>query len=305
MSDSSPGAAPPSFLIAGVGAVGGWLLGRLSAGGADVTAWLRGEALARARAGEAFRLRSIQGDWSGPVRCVEAPDHAYDVTLVATKSAQTAAVSAALPVGAGVVVSAQNGVDNAEVLRRRHPRVAPAVVRAGVARTGPLEVRHTSNGYLLLDDADAVAALRRHGVDARRVPDVRVEQWSKLMVNCVINGLCAVLRRPVGAVRVPALRPTLRAILGEVEAVARAEGVALPADVAAANEAFIGRLPGENRPSTLQDLEAGRPLEVDALTGAVVRRAAAGGVPVPTVAAVDGLLRALDPASGDPVSSDA
>lgn len=283
------------ILVAGVGAIGGWLLARLTEGGADVEGWARGATYERLAAGEPLELRSYERPWSGPVRVVAAPQGPYDLTLVAAKSHDTGAVSAALHPG-GIVVSVQNGVENPGVLRRRHPAVVAAVVYSGCERVDPVTVVHRSNGFLVLDDARVAGVLREHGVPCHVVPDVRVAMWQKLMGNVTVNSLCAVTGLPVGAILDgDELDGVALALLHDVAAVGAAVGVELEPGLAERVLAGIKSLPGDATPSTLQDRRAGRPLEVDALTGVVVRLADEHGLAVPTVRTLDALLRAVDP----------
>lgn len=282
-------------LVAGIGGIGGWLLARLTESGADVTGWARGDTLERLANGEPLVLRSHQGDWSGPVRVVPEPDGPYDLVLVATKSHHTAEVSDRLAVG-GVVVSVQNGVENHEVLGLRHPRVVPSVVYSGCERVDPVTVVHRSNGFLVLDHAETADWLGAHGVGTRLVDDVRPAMWQKLAANVCANSLTAITGLPVGPLfGREAIDPVALAAVREVVAVAAAEGIEIDAGYPEVVLAGIKALPADATPSTLQDRRAGRRLEVDALTGVVVRRATGHGVPVPTVAILDGLLRAVGP----------
>lgn len=281
-------------LVAGVGAVGGWLLARLTEGGADVTGWARGETYERLAAGEPLTLRSSRGDWSGPVRVVAAPEGAYDVTFVCTKSSATAALGDALAAAAvgGTVVSAQNGVENAAVLAERLPSVVGAVVYAGCRRLDALTVQQTSGGRLVCDVPAIAAWLDDHRVPCLLVDDVRPVQWRKLMGNVVENSLSALLLSRVGPVHAHRpLEAVIDAALGEVAAVAAAEGVALPESIVREVHDALLALPPDNGTSMLWDREEGRPLEVDAITGVVVRRGDALGVQVPTVRTLDALLR--------------
>ncbi len=276
------------------------MLARLAQGGADVTGWARGDTYRRLAAGEPLSLRSPHGDWSGPVRVVDRPDGPYDLTFVCTKSDRTADAVAALVPG-GVAVSVQNGLDNPAAIAARSgwDRVVPTVVRAGCVRDDPVTIRHTSNGYLVLDDAEVGAWLDAHGVRVQLVPDVRVEQWSKLASNVVQNSLTALLDSLLGPIRDHAALGRLRRdLVAEVVAVARADGVDVdPAEV----EASWERLPAGNGTSMLWDRRAGRPLEVDALTGAVIRRAAAHNLDVPVVRTVDALVRFVSDAAAGSV----
>jgi 2-dehydropantoate 2-reductase len=286
--------------VAGVGAIGGWLLARLTEGGADVTGWARGATFTRLASGEALVLRSKDGDWEGPVRVVDRPERPYDLTFVCTKSTATAAVAHALVPG-GVVVSVQNGLDNPGVLAAAGcERVVATVVYCGCNRVDPVTVRHTSNGVLVLADPDVGAWLSAHGVRADVVSDVAPRMWMKLAANVVQNSLTAILDSLQGPVRDhPDLERLQRDLCDEVRRVGVAEGADLPGDFTDVVLGGFGRLPPYNGTSMLWDRRAGVPLEVDAITGAVVRRAATHGIDVPVVRTVDALVRFVsDAASG-------
>ena len=85
--------APGSVLIAGVGAIGGWLLARLTEHGADVAGWARGEVYQRLVAGEPLVLESPDGDWAAPVRAVDSAAGDWDLVVVCVKSHHTERVS--------------------------------------------------------------------------------------------------------------------------------------------------------------------------------------------------------------------
>jgi 2-dehydropantoate 2-reductase len=293
VADSEP--ADPRVLVAGVGAVGAWVLARLTDAGADVTGWTRGSTYERLAAGDPLVLSSPEGDWAGPVRVTTTPAGEYDLVLVCVKAHDTAAIAVDLPRGARVV-SIQNGVENISALAAHHDRVSGAVVYCGCERLGPTEVRHEfPGGHLVVDDEALASWFDRHGLPAKMTDDVRAALWRKLLVNVVGNGLTAVTRHRFGRIfATPEIEPVARAALAETAAVARAEGVELDDSDIDASLSMLGSMPAEKTSSTLQDLEAGRALEVE-LTGSVVRLAEAHGIETPTVRTLDALLRVISP----------
>jgi 2-dehydropantoate 2-reductase len=282
-------------LVAGVGAVGGWLLARLTEAGADVEGWARGDALARLGAGEPLVFRSHERSWTGPVRVVAAPDPAgYDLVLVTAKVHDTAAMGEPLP-RRGVWVSCQNGLEATEVLGRFHDEVRACAVYVGATRVDAVSVDHVAAGFLVLDDPAVAAFLEAHGVPCQVVDDLHTARWRKLVGNIGTNPLCAVTGLAMGpALATPQMRELSRRAMLETARVAVADGADLDAEATTETvmAAVLAASP-DTVPSTLQDRRAGKRLEVDALTGVVVRIAARHGVDVPTVAALDALLRAL------------
>lgn len=282
-------------LVAGIGAVGGWVLARLTEGGADVEGWARGETLARLASGEPLTVESQQHPWSGPVRVVDAPAGPYDLVIVCAKSTDTAVMGAGLAVGP-VVLSAQNGLDNPDVLRQWHPRVEPAAVYVGAERTGPVTVWHRSAGFFQVGDEALAQFLTAHNLPAHHEPDMVTAMWRKLMSNAVINSVAAITRQGGGSsLAGEEMFAIARRAAEEVRRVAVADGAMIDADVVDKLTTGLRSLPDHTRPSTLQDLLAGRALEYDAITGAVLRRAKRHGVPAPTIEVFDALLRAIDP----------
>ena len=93
----------------------------------------------------------------------------------------------------------------------------------------------------------------------------------------------------------PEIWSVARAAVAETAAVAHAEGVASTSTTSTRRSELLGSMPAEKTTSTLQDLEAGRPFETDAITGVVVRLATEHGIDVPTVRALDAMLRVISP----------
>lgn len=282
-------------LIVGVGSIGGWLLARLTQHGADVAGWARGATYDRLAVGEPLVLEGPDGEWSGPVRVVDRPAGAWDLVVVAVKSHDTASVAPTLP--RARLVSAQNGVENPDVLRRTHERVDAAVVYCGAERLGPVTIRTEFPGaHLVMEDAGLATWFEQHGVPVKVTDDVRAAAWRKLLVNVAGNSLTAICRARFGRVfEVPQVWSVARAAVVETAAVARAEGVSIDEhDVEDVIE-LLGSMPAEKTTSTLQDLEAERPFETDAITGVVVRLATEHGIDVPTVRALDAMLRVISP----------
>jgi 2-dehydropantoate 2-reductase len=135
------------------------------------------------------------------------------------------------------------------------------------------------------------------GVPAAATTTIAAELWAKVLYSAALNPLGALLGVTYGALAAePDTRAIMDAVIEEAFAVARAEGVALGWPEAEAYRAtFYGRLvpsTAGHRSSMLQDMERGRPTEIDAINGEVVRRGAARGIPTPTNALLTRLIRA-------------
>jgi 2-dehydropantoate 2-reductase len=211
------------------------------------------------------------------------------------------------------VVSLQNGVDNAARLRVLvAAEVIAAVVYVGCQMAGPGHVRHTGRGELIVGGQPgsapgaqrtaAVAALfERAGVPCEASASVDVELWRKLIINCAYNATCALSRLHYGPmVATRWARELMSEVAREGVAVAHAEGVALDSDDLLERLWDIADSMPEQISSTAQDLELGRPTEVDALNGFVTRRGAAHGVPVPVNRTLHALIKLLELATPSP-----
>jgi len=277
--------------VMGAGAVGCFYGGMLARAGHTVT--LIGRPT-HVDAMQAHGLR-MQTQWFDEHIALQASTEARavagaDVVLFAVKSPDTetagAEMLAHLPPGA-LVLCLQNGVDNAERLRRvllAHA-VAAAVVYVATEMAGPGHLRHHGRGELLIEPSPHSAlfaqALVAAGVPTEVSDNVRGALWAKLILNCAYNALSALGRLPYGElVQRPGVTDVMRDVVAECKAVALAEGVTLPSDV----DTTVGRIP-ETMPtqfsSTAQDLMRGKPTEIDHLNGHVMRRGEALGVPTP------------------------
>jgi 2-dehydropantoate 2-reductase len=310
-----PGAAPLRTLILGSGAVGGFFGGRLAQAGEAVVF------VARGRTFEALRRDGLRIESAGgvarlqPISAVEQPRDAgrCDVVLVCVKSPQTAAAVELLrPIvdAATIVLSLQNGVENEAQLASGLglPPLLGAIAHIGAEMTAPGVVRHDSGGRIVFGEADGTRSARvarlvelftRAAIDHRVSGNIAVMLWDKLAWNAPFNSLSALTRLTVGELLADAAhRATLRAAMLEVVAVARAGGVGLEAarvdDILEHSAHALAPL----RTSMLQDVERGRSLEREALTGAVLRAAARAGVAVPVIRQLDARLARLAPPGG-------
>jgi 2-dehydropantoate 2-reductase len=184
------------------------------------------------------------------------------------------------------VLSLQNGVDNAGRLQALLQReVAPAVVYVATEMAGPGHVRHNGRGELVIGPSplsDALAKLFSDaGVPVQISDNVAGALWSKLILNCVYNALSAVTQLPYGRlVQGEDVKDVMRDVLHECLAVARGEGVSVPADIAEAVAGIARTMPAQFS-STAQDLARGKRSEIDHLNGYVLRRGAALGIDTP------------------------
>lgn len=306
----------PRVAIFGAGAVGCFHGAHLAMAGARVTLIGRAHHVqAIHRDGLVFEsggtTRHVALQASESVQAVEGAD----LVLVCVKSRDTAAagreIAPWLKPGA-VVVSLQNGVDNARVLREACGLDAmAAVVYVAASMPASGHVRHAGRGDLVLGevgppldgvprDPQRLARIAewfaRSGVPCEQAPDVRPALWVKLVMNCVFNAISALGRARYGRmIQDPGIRDLMAEVVRECVAVARAEGVPLE-DATVLFEAAmtLGEAMSAATSSMAQDLSLGRPTENDALNGYVAQRAQALGLPAPANAALAALVRLLE-----------
>lgn len=285
--------------VYGTGGVGAYFGGRLAQAGEDVGFIARGAHLAALQS-SGLRVDSIAGDFViAPARATDDPATLgpADVVLVAVKGWQLPSILPglrALVSPRTIVVPLLNGVEAPSILEAAlgPDIVAPGTCKIVSAVVAPGHVRHSAAVPELLIGAPSgpragtvaalVAALVRAGVDARRVEDIDRALWEKLIFIAAYSGIGAVARAPIGILRAePGTRRLLEQALSEGAAIARARGITIADDIVARSMAYFDALPPEATTSLQRDVMAGRPSELDTLSGALVRLAASAGVEAP------------------------
>ncbi|HZL54588.1 MAG TPA: 2-dehydropantoate 2-reductase [Solirubrobacteraceae bacterium] len=227
--------------------------------------------------------------------------------IVATKSMFTAdAIAATAAIFAdGAVCSVQNGVGNEELIAEHVPRVirgttfpagrvtAPGVVQMDVAGDtwiGPFEERPAS-----MQEIERLAdAMTRGGMPTKALADARGAQWTKLIFNAASNPLGALTGLTQGRLcELPATRSLISGLIAEGVSVAAALGITLDSDPEALIE-HSAKVAFDHRASMLQDAQAHRRTEVDALNGGIARFGARHGVPTPLNEAMVALIAGME-----------
>ena len=291
--------------VMGSGGVGGFYGGRLAQIGCDVSFIARGAHLAAMRE----RGLTIENEPQGNIHLprVSATDDPsaigpVDLVIIAVKLWDTEAAAKAVKslVGpATAVLSLQNGVIKDDILRREFGDaavmggvgyVATHISRPGVIHQtgtmqrlifGEYDGRRSPRAEALLD------ALLRAGIKAELSGDIRRTLWEKYTFLVGLSGTTTTMRVPIGPIRSnPQTRAFLHDLFREVVTVGRALGVALPENYADDRLAFADSVPADMTSSMHHDLDRGNPLEVEWLSGGVVRLGAKAGVPTPVNRAV-------------------
>jgi len=283
--------------IVGVGAIGGVTAALLQqAGGHELFLCTR-------RLMSGLSVETPDGTVIVDAHFVTDPSHVSDVdwVVVATKAYDVAEAAGWLnrlcSKGAPVAVL-QNGVEHRE---RFAPYVAmekilPVMVDCPVERQAPAKVRQRGVMHLKVPDCtlgrDFVELFARTPADATVVPDFLSVVWRKLCFNSA-GVLSALLLQPAGVVREEALGEVALQIIRECAAVARAEGAHLEENVADVVLAAQRAAPGDSINSMLADRQAGRPVEIDARNGVIVRLGRKHGIATPANSVAVALMEAM------------
>jgi 2-dehydropantoate 2-reductase len=320
------------IVIAGAGAIGGYIGARLAQAGADVVLFARGPHL-RAMQERGLRVRSADGDFevkpqvSGDLASIGAAD----VVLLGVKAHSLTTLAPDLHVLFGpdtVVVSTQNGVPwwyfqgvGGELDGLRLERVDPGGVIAAAIEprrvvgslayfatdiVEPGVIHHTEGQRLSLGEPDGTKSER-----AKRIADAliaagfrcpvstrfRQEIWVKLLGNVAFNPISALTGGTLEQLaRHPAVSGVIRDVMTETEAVAARLGIELPITI---EQRMAGaEKVGAHKTSMLQDYEAGRPMEIEPVVGAVVELGERLGVPMTATRAVYACAKMLDEQRG-------
>lgn len=315
------------ILIAGAGAIGAYLGAKLARAGRDVTLFARGAHLEAMRSAGVI-VRSPDGDFTarpavsatlddiGPVDVVFLGVKAHALPQLAPNLGQVIGPET-------VVVSTQNGIpwwyfqrhggeldgltigclDPAGVVARTIPaqHVIGSIVYFSTALAGPGIVQHLEGDRISLGELDGsrsdrirrlAAALNESGVRARVTTRIRHEIWVKLLGNASFNPVSALTGATIAQMLHHAETAALiRRIMEEVEQVAHVLGIELPVTI---DQRMAGaEQVGAHKTSMLQDLEAGRPMEIEAIVGSVVELGDRLGVALPHTKAVYACVKLL------------
>ncbi len=319
------------FLIAGAGAIGGYLGARLAKAGEDVTLFARGPHL-KAMQERGLQVLSEEGDFTvrpNVIGDLQEVQHA-DVIFLGVKAHGLTQLAPQLTHLIGdhtTVVSTQNGipwwyfqkfsglqadeftglhlerVDPGGAIAAAIPadRVLASIAYFATEIAEPGVIRHHEGNRLSLGEPDGTRsdrakaisdALIKAGIRAPVTQKIRTEIWVKILGNVAFNPISALTHATlVKMARDTEVGPVVRQIMMEVEAVAAKMGITMPISL---DQRIEGAAKvGEHKTSMLQDLEAGRPMELEAVVGAVVELGERMGVPMPHTRTVYACTRLL------------
>ena len=289
--------------VMGAGAVGCYYGGMLARAGNEVVLIGRAQHVAAIRKDgllietQTFSERvALQADTAASALA------GADLVLCCVKSTDTAQAAADMaPYLApdSLLLSLQNGVDNADRLGEALQRPVEAVaVYVATEMAGPGHVRHHGRGELVLGPSAASPELLRvfaaAGIPVEVSDNVVGALWAKLILNCAYNAISAITQLPYGVMtQGVGVREVMHDAVNEALAVARAGGIVVPGDTWQAVAAIERTMP-QQCSSTAQDLARRKPSEIDHLNGHIVSRGAALGVPTPVNRVLHALVRLLE-----------
>ncbi len=300
------------FAIVGSGAVGGYFGAKLARKGQDVTFIARGAHLAAMRR-DGLRIQSAKlGDF-----VVHAPAHddpaqvgPVDVVLFTVKAYDNAEALALLPPLMGpdsVVLTLQNGIDSVDDVAGAvgESRVLGGTTYVATALESPGLIVQTGVHRSIIfgeafggrsrisDRVQRIADLMAPAdIQVTPVADGLVPIWDKFVYLAPFSGFTGAARLPIGGIWSDAhVQEMFYAAAREIAALAGAEGVTISADRFARLKEYMDNVPPTVRSSLLIDLELGKRIEVEALQGAAVRRAAKHGMPMPIISTLYAVLR--------------
>ena len=290
--------------VVGAGGVGGYFGGRLAAAGIDTTFIVRGRTLDALRTG-GLRVESTRGDFAVErVTATDDPAQAgtADVILMAVKAWQLAeAARSILPMIGNdtVVVPLENGIDApailTDVVGSEHAAGGLCAIVSFIVEPG--HIRHAAfDPMVMFGELDNRRSSRLErlrdaflgaGVQADIPSDIHRSMWTKFLFIATLSGFGALTRVPLGAWRSsPAIRELVTQSLHEVAAVAAARGIDLGHDAVEKTWQRYDALAAESTSSLQRDVMEGKPSELDAQLGAIIRLAREANVPVPVTSFV-------------------
>lgn len=276
--------------VLGGGGVGGLVGGALARVGREVVLIVRGKHPRRLTIESA-----LLGDFEAAIEAVNVLDRPVDVLWVTTKATQMREALRAAPARfvRSTVVPLLNGYDHVALLRDVYPVVTPGTIRVETERPEPGHIRQLGP-FISVEVSGTLAGqivgeLMEAGIEAAVNDDEVTMLWRKLALLAPMALTTSAAGRPVGGVRDdPVWRSRLVGTLEEAVAVGRAAGARIDGEVAL--RALLGA-PDGMRTSMQKDREAGRPLELDAVAGPIMRGGRRSGIATPNTDELVRLLR--------------
>ena len=302
----------PRIAVVGAGAVGGYFGGLLARAGAPVVMIGR-QPFVEAVNRDGLFLDTVQFRERVPVEASTelSAVRGADLVLFCVKTTDNAATARDLATVLephAIVLSLQNGVDNADQIRTAAGLDAiSAVVYVAASVVEPGHVKHVGRGDLVIGPASektkrVAEIFSRANIPCRISDNIEGELWTKLIWNCALNAISALGNARYGRIAESSeARELVQTVVNEVLAVAHAAGIVMPSikDSEAAMAAMAGAMKiatqmADAFSSTAQDIHRGKRTEIDSLNGYIARRGAELGVPTPANYALYAMVKLLE-----------
>jgi 2-dehydropantoate 2-reductase len=297
--------------VVGSGAIGSYYGAKLAHSGSDVHFLMRGD-LSQVRRDGIFVRGEGENFQVKEIHCYNSTTEIgpCDLVLIAVKTTSNAEIVDLIPPllhERTMLLTLQNGLGSDEFLAKRFgaERILGALCYISLNHVSRTEIERFAYGRIVLGEferrvqprtREVAAEFERGGVECQLTDDLALEQWRKLVWNIPFNGLSVLARRDFGGILADEfLRKAALDLMHEIILAANACGLLLPADAA---DEQIRRTEAirPNRPSTLLDFEAGRPMEIESIWGEPLRRARAAAAATPRLEIVYALLKSTDSA---------
>jgi 2-dehydropantoate 2-reductase len=289
------------IIVLGAGAIGS-LYGAKLADDNDVTLIARAEHVSAINAKglriEGLESRTIRIRAATTIDRVEADALILLTTKVPASAAALATIAPKVHDDT-TVVCLQNGLGSEQIARAafgERGTVLRGITQFGAIFQSPGVIRYMAAGYTIIEQHEAservASVLSAAGLDCRVSPNIAHDVWHKLVINCVVNPITALLGCEVGGIANPQLEPLKRLVIDECIAVAATQGISLKDDFVREIDNFFR--PSHNLASMLQDLRRGHATEIDYMNGAVATLAARQNIPCPVNSGLTAIIKAME-----------
>ena len=287
--------------VMGAGSIGGFFGGMLARAGHDLTLIARGDHLDAIRR-DGLIMRTQAGDFTVSCSATDQPADVgtVDLALLTTKTYHNAVAVPQMAPMVGpdtVVLCLQNGIDSFQPLvdTFRDTAILPGAAYIEAGRAGPGTVTQAGDIVRIVTGSirgsdpshqakaeEVCAAFRDSGVDAEASDDIAVTLWTKFLFICTMAGVTSLAREYLRELLPrPEWHKIVVGCMAEIERAGRGSGVDLAPTIVADTLDYMESAKGAMSASMHADLLAGRPMELEALNGAVVRAGESAGVPTP------------------------
>ena len=264
---------------------------------------------------EGLKIEGVSGAYQLPFTRISASPKMIgkaDLLILFVKAYNTATALESvqeLVTANTIILTLQNGIGNVEAIREAYPHhaIVAGTTAQGATLLGCGHIRHAGAGETVIGGIDVNSAFHAKlikdlfmsaYIPTEMTEDVQEVLWGKLLINCGINPLTAIMRITNGQLpKIPDLCEVMSRVVEEGAVIAQSAGIRLPYTEPLARVIEVCEATAGNRSSMLQDIEAGKKTEINYLNGALVRCAKETGVAAPVNSFLTHLVQALETGS--------